>query len=93
MIASFTESAQDHLNLSEALNAQVAEALKIVEKKTDEAKKKASRFLEIRTIASNLVQQSKFFQRLLSERDRVYADRIKVCVSMYATAPKAYLYT
>ena len=40
LINSFSESAQDHVNLADGLDAQVVNALKLVEKRHDEAKKK-----------------------------------------------------
>jgi formin-binding protein 1 len=43
LISSFLESAQDHSNLAEAFNAQVTEALKVVEKNNDFSRRKASR--------------------------------------------------
>lgn len=62
MISSIVDSAQDHINLSDSLNTQVVEALKSMEKRHDEAKKK----------------QMQHFGKLLAERDRAYGDRIKV---------------
>lgn len=56
------DSAQDHVNLSDSLNTQVVEALKSTEKRHDEAKKR----------------QMQHFQKLLAERDKTYADRLKV---------------
>lgn len=40
LINSFSESAQDHVNLADGLDAQVVNALKLMEKKHEEAKKK-----------------------------------------------------
>ena len=42
LINSFSEVAQDHVNLAEGLDAQVVNALKIMEKGHEEAKKKVS---------------------------------------------------
>ncbi|GBE83192.1 hypothetical protein SCP_0502390 [Sparassis crispa] len=61
LILSLHESAQDHLDLSDAFNSQVVDALKSTERRHDEAKKK----------------QIQYFQKLLSERDRVYSERLK----------------
>ncbi|KDQ62593.1 hypothetical protein JAAARDRAFT_30501 [Jaapia argillacea MUCL 33604] len=61
LIASIADAAQDHINLADALNSQVADALKSVEKKHEERNKK----------------QMAFFQKLLADRDRVYSDRTK----------------
>jgi len=40
LIHSFSESAQDHVNLADGLDAQVVNVLKLVEKRHEEAKKK-----------------------------------------------------
>jgi hypothetical protein len=40
LIASFSESAQDHVNLADGLDAQVVNTLKLVEKRHEDAKKK-----------------------------------------------------
>ena len=40
LINSFSESAQDHVNLADGLDAQVVNVLKLVEKRHEEAKKK-----------------------------------------------------
>ena len=40
LIHSFSESAQDHINLADGLDAQVVNVLKLVEKRHEEAKKK-----------------------------------------------------
>lgn len=57
-----SDSAQDHINLADALNGQVIEPLKVSERRHEEAKKK----------------EIQYYQKLLSDRDRAYADRIKV---------------
>jgi len=44
LINSFSESAQDHVNLADGLDAQVVNALKLVEKRHEEAKKKVPAF-------------------------------------------------
>jgi hypothetical protein len=40
LISSFSEAAQDHVNLADGLDAQVVNVLKLVEKRHEEAKKK-----------------------------------------------------
>jgi hypothetical protein len=44
LISSFSEAAQDHVNLADGLDAQVVNALKTVEKGHEEAKKKVHPF-------------------------------------------------
>ncbi|KAJ7367108.1 hypothetical protein DFH08DRAFT_836568 [Mycena albidolilacea] len=61
IISSMTDTAQGHVNLADSLNTQVVDVLKAVERKQEELKKK----------------EMTFFQRLLTERDRAYADRLK----------------
>ncbi|KAI0081551.1 hypothetical protein K474DRAFT_1681918 [Panus rudis PR-1116 ss-1] len=61
LISSVLDSAQDHVNVSDALNVEVVEALKATQKRHEEAKKK----------------QMQYFQKLLSDRDRAYSDRLK----------------
>ncbi|TFK39041.1 hypothetical protein BDQ12DRAFT_712547 [Crucibulum laeve] len=61
IINSITSAAQDHINVADALTSQVVEVLRAVELKNTEAQKK----------------EMQFFQKLLSDRDRVYADRTK----------------
>ncbi|KAF9465752.1 hypothetical protein BDZ94DRAFT_1296252 [Collybia nuda] len=58
---SMTSTAQDHVNIADALASQVVEVLKGLEKKSEDAKKK----------------EIQFFQKLLGDRDRVYAERLK----------------
>ncbi|KAJ6585189.1 hypothetical protein B0H19DRAFT_1108684 [Mycena capillaripes] len=61
IISSMSNTVQDHVNLADALNTQVVDVLKVVERKQEELKKK----------------EMTFFQRLLTERDRAYGDRLK----------------
>ncbi|GLB45480.1 putative fes/CIP4, and EFC/F-BAR homology domain containing protein [Lyophyllum shimeji] len=61
LIDSLVTTAQDHVSIADNLTSQVVDVLKGVEKKNEEAKKK----------------EMQFFQKLLSDRDRVYADRLK----------------
>ncbi|KAG6889878.1 hypothetical protein C0995_013852 [Termitomyces sp. Mi166 len=61
LMDSMTNTAQDHVNLADSLTSQVVEVLRGVEKKNEEAKK----------------TEMQFFQKLLSDRDRIYAERLK----------------
>ncbi|KAI0373757.1 hypothetical protein BV20DRAFT_962334 [Pilatotrama ljubarskyi] len=61
LIGAISDSSQDHNSLADALTAQVIEPLRMVERQHDEAKKK----------------EMLYYQKLLAERDRVYADRIR----------------
>ncbi|EPS98414.1 hypothetical protein FOMPIDRAFT_1037483 [Fomitopsis schrenkii] len=61
LISSMMDTAQAHISLADSLNAEVIESLKSTERRQEEAKKK----------------QEQHFAKLLSERDKVYADRIK----------------
>ncbi|KAI0826761.1 hypothetical protein BC628DRAFT_1516154 [Trametes gibbosa] len=61
LIAAITDSSRDHIILADSLATQVIEPLKATGRKYDEAKKK----------------QMQYYQKLLVERDRVYADRMK----------------
>ncbi|CCM05936.1 uncharacterized protein FIBRA_08175 [Fibroporia radiculosa] len=61
IISSILDSAQAHVNLSDALASQVVDVLKGTERRHEDAKKK----------------QEQYFTKLLSERDRVYASRAK----------------
>ncbi|THV03882.1 hypothetical protein K435DRAFT_827005 [Dendrothele bispora CBS 962.96] len=61
IINSMVSSAQDHLNIAEVLTTQVVDALKVLEKKNEETQKK----------------EMQFFQKLISDRDRTYGDRLK----------------
>ncbi|KAJ6508511.1 hypothetical protein C8R45DRAFT_1168696 [Mycena sanguinolenta] len=67
LISSMGDSAQAHVNLADSLNTQVVDVLKAVERKQEELKKK----------------EMTFFQRLLTERDRAYGDRLKVAKQKY----------
>ena len=53
------------MNLADSLNTQVVEALKGAEKRHEDSKKR----------------QMQYFQKLLSDRDKAYNDRLKVCNS------------
>lgn len=81
LIQSFSESAQDHVNLADGLEAQVVSVLRLMEKRHEEAKKKVRPVNTVTLPASNTgrpSKQVKAFQKLLSDRDRAYGDRIKV---------------
>ena len=56
------------MNLADSLNTQVVEALKGTEKRHEDTKKR----------------QIQYFQKLLSERDKSYSDRLKVRGSIVA---------
>lgn len=61
LLGSLHDAARDHNDNSDALSAQVITPLKNLERKSDEQKKKAVQF----------------YQKLLSDRERTYADRLK----------------
>ncbi|CAA7269111.1 unnamed protein product [Cyclocybe aegerita] len=61
ILTSFTNTAQDHLNNADALATQTIEVLRGLERKNADSKKK----------------EMAFFQKLLSDRDRVYSERLK----------------
>ncbi|OJT08068.1 Protein BZZ1 [Trametes pubescens] len=61
LISSITESSQDHVYLADALTSQVVEPLKMTERKYEDSKKR----------------EAQHYQKLLAERDRIYADRIR----------------
>ena len=63
LVNSLEATSQDHASLSEVLISQVADATKTLEKKHEDMKNK----------------QYQFYQKLLSDRDKIYAERIKVC--------------
>lgn len=67
IIASVVNTAQDHIDLADALGTQVADTLKATERRHEEANKK----------------QMQYYQKLLAERERLYADRIKVNLLSY----------
>ncbi|KZS91252.1 hypothetical protein SISNIDRAFT_479235 [Sistotremastrum niveocremeum HHB9708] len=61
LIASMESSSLDHVTLADALISQVSEDLRALERHHEESQKK----------------QNSFYQRLLSERDKIYAERAK----------------
>ncbi|KAF9561091.1 hypothetical protein CPC08DRAFT_750151 [Agrocybe pediades] len=66
IISSMTDTAQDHMNFADALTVQGLDVLRTVARRSEETKKK----------------EMTFFQKLLSDRDRIYADRLK-CKQKY----------
>lgn len=81
---SMASSAQDHVNVADALTSQVVDVLRVVEKKNEEAKKKVRLAVcypanpKVLTGSLFLGQELQFFQKLLADRDRTYAERLKV---------------
>ena len=71
LIASLSDSAQDHIDFADTLNSQVVEALRTTEKRHDEVHKR----------------QMQYFQKLLSDREKAYADRLKVRVRHWSARP------
>ena len=65
LISSMMDTAQAHISLADSMNVEVIESLKVTERRQEEAKKK----------------QEQYFAKLLSERDKVYSDRIKVHIA------------
>ncbi|KAK0221763.1 hypothetical protein IW262DRAFT_1375858 [Armillaria fumosa] len=61
IIQSMTNTAEDHVNVAEVLTSQVVDVLKALGRKNEETKKK----------------EMQFFQKLVSDRDRTYAERLK----------------
>ncbi|KAF8904120.1 hypothetical protein CPB84DRAFT_1835747 [Gymnopilus junonius] len=61
IIQSMADTAQDHYGFADALTSQMIEILKILGKRNEETKKR----------------EMLFFQKLLSDRDRAYNDRLK----------------
>ncbi|KAF6744502.1 hypothetical protein DFP72DRAFT_1094692 [Ephemerocybe angulata] len=61
IIASVTGAAEDHGSIADAVNAQVVEVLRVVERRSDEVKKK----------------EMAFFNKLLADRDQAYANHQK----------------
>ncbi|THH27874.1 hypothetical protein EUX98_g6316 [Antrodiella citrinella] len=60
-IVSMNDTAQDHITLADALSMQITDALRATIKRHDDTNRK----------------QMQHFSKLLSERDRVYSDRLK----------------
>ncbi|CAE6529361.1 unnamed protein product [Rhizoctonia solani] len=61
LINSYENTASDHDSFASALSADVADALKLLERSKDESRKK----------------QMAFFAKLVAERDRIYGERLK----------------
>ncbi|KAJ3715511.1 hypothetical protein C8R42DRAFT_681074 [Lentinula raphanica] len=61
IIASLVNAAQDHNNIADALTTQVVDALKTAERRHESYQK----------------TEAQFYQKLISERDRAYSERLK----------------
>ncbi|KAG6908313.1 hypothetical protein DXG01_005349 [Tephrocybe rancida] len=61
LVDSMGNTAQDHVNIADGLTTQVIDVLRGVEKKNQDAQK----------------MEMQFYQKLLNDRDRVYAERVK----------------
>ncbi|KAI8978808.1 hypothetical protein BD414DRAFT_119172 [Trametes punicea] len=61
LITAVTNASHDHIQLADALDARVIEPLRAAERRYEEAKKK----------------ELQYYQRVLAERDRAYAERTK----------------
>ncbi|KAF7795164.1 hypothetical protein EIP86_006313 [Pleurotus ostreatoroseus] len=61
LITSIGDSAQDHFVLADALTSQVIDVLRTTEKKHEETNKR----------------QMQFYQKMLSDREKAYTDRLK----------------
>jgi formin-binding protein 1 len=84
---SIITTAQDHVNLADALTSQVVEVLRSVGKKNEDSRKKVlsyrCRFWKFSQLKFVSCQEMQFFQKLLSDRDRIYAERSKVNMSPF----------
>ncbi|KIK57148.1 hypothetical protein GYMLUDRAFT_247116 [Collybiopsis luxurians FD-317 M1] len=67
IIASMVNSAQDHNNIADTLTTQVIEALKTIERKHENIQR----------------TEEQFYQKLISDRDRTYSERVKVSKQKY----------
>ena len=86
VIASIVNAAQDHIKLADDLTSQVIEVLKGVERKNEEAKKKVRQLDDSLYPIFNAyllvtLQEVQFFQKLVTDRNRVYTDRTKVRIA------------
>lgn len=77
-----SQVAQDHVQLADTVTAQVTEPLKTLGRRNESLKRKVRAPAVARWIpsSSRVLQQSQFYQKLLSERERFYQDRLKVRV-------------
>ena len=84
VISSLDSTAQDHTNLSELLITQVADASKALEKKHEDMKKKVRNRLHwiVGFWMSHFEKQLQFYQRVLADKDKVYANRTKVALNI-----------
>lgn len=80
-------TAQDHVNIADALTSQVVEVLRSVGKKNEESRKKVlfdfCKFWKVSYLKPVSSQEMQFFQKLLSDRDRVYTERLKVNMRLF----------
>ena len=63
LINALGDTAQDHVDFADAISTEVIEALRMTENKYEETHRR----------------QLQFYQKILSDRDKIYADRLKVC--------------
>jgi hypothetical protein len=73
--------AHDHVQLADTITAQVTEPLKALGRRNESLKRKVcAHAVAWMSPSSRVLQQSQFCQKLLSERERFYQDRLKVRV-------------
>ncbi|KAJ3507047.1 hypothetical protein NLJ89_g6523 [Agrocybe chaxingu] len=81
ILTSFTNSAQDHLNNADNWATQTVEVLRGLERKNVDSKKKVGLhppyIFRIMEVTHTRGQEMAFFQKLLSDRDRIYSERLK----------------
>ena len=63
LINALGDTAQDHADFADGIAAEVTDILKSTEKRYEETNRR----------------QLQFYQKLYSDRDKIYADRLKVC--------------
>jgi hypothetical protein len=76
-------TAQEHVGFSEVLSIEVADDLKVLERKKEETRKKVrvifGRIQEKEKLILVLRNQhSSFYVKLVADRDQVYSSRVKV---------------
>jgi hypothetical protein len=74
----------DHVALADALSSQIVDELRSLERKQGEQNKKVC-LPDLTYLLTNrrLFQQSDFFQQVVADRDRIYAERKKVNMKIY----------
>ncbi|KAH9933234.1 uncharacterized protein BXZ73DRAFT_89849 [Epithele typhae] len=75
VLSSMSDTAQDHVNLADALSGQVIEPLRLTRQRHDDNRKR----------------QLQYYQKLLSDKERTYADRVKYdeeCTEVHAYRQK-----